>query len=59
MLIRQAVECCALVKGLKYLIQNMFLHITHNYPNQICIKNPAIMPFGVFFLSLYQHSALI
>ena len=29
----------------------MFLHITHNYPYQICIeKSPAIMPFGIFFL---------
>ena len=36
--IRQTIECCAQVKRLKYLNQNMFLHITHNYPYQICIK---------------------
>ena len=30
--IRQAKECCAQVKRLKYLNQNMLLHITHNYP---------------------------
>ena len=53
--IRQAIECCAQVERLKYLNQNMFLHITHNYPYQICIeKNAAIMPFGIFFL-FSQH----
>ena len=52
--IRQVKECCAQIKRFKYLNQNMFLHITHNYTYQICIKNkPAIMPFGIFFLFLY------
>ena len=44
---RQAIECCAQVKRLKYLNQNMFHYITHNNPYQICIKT-AIMPFGIF-----------
>ena len=49
--IRQAIECCAQVKRLKYLNQNMLLHITYNYPYQICIqKTRLLMPFGIFFL---------
>ena len=53
---RQAIECCAQVKRLKYLNQNIFLHITHNNPYQICIKIPAIMPFGIFFLDVLTKS---
>ena len=30
--------------------QNMFLHITHNYPYQICIKSPGYNAFWHFFL---------
>ena len=46
--IRQAIECCAQVKRLKYLIQNIFLHITHNYPHQVCIE-PGCNAFWHFF----------
>ena len=38
----------------------MFLHITHNYPYQICIeKTPDIMPFGIFFLLLIKIDKIV
>ena len=53
---RQAIECCAQVKRLKYLNQIMFLHITHNYPYQICVKKPGYNAFWHFFLVFYYFS---
>ena len=43
--IRQAIECCAPLKRLYYLNQNLFTHITHYYPYQICIKKTRLMHF--------------
>ena len=33
----------------------MFLHIAHNYPYQICIKEPGYNAFCHFFLVVYGH----